>query len=151
MTDQAAVASAVDGVIAECGRLDVVVNNAGQRQRGARLDSWRSGMQRVIEVNLSSVFYVTPAAVSHLIEQRSGAVVNIASISGPLGFPTIGGYAAAKAGVIGLTKTMAAEWAEFGVRVNTVAPGFTETPMNAEFAPTPPTLSSWRLSNPRSL
>ena len=138
VTDQAAVASAVDGVIAECGRLDVVVNNAGQRQRRARLDQLEvREWQRVIEVNLSSVFYVTRAAVSHLIEQRSGAVVNIASISGPLGFPTIGGYAAAKAGVIGLTKTMAAEWAEFGVRVNTVAPGFTETPMNAEFRADP--------------
>lgn len=134
VTDPGALDSAVDSVIAEFGRLDVVVNNAGQRQRRARLDQLEvSEWERVIEVNLSSVFYVTRAAAPHLIKQRSGSVVNIASISGPFGLPRIGGYAAAKAGIIGLTKTMAAEWSEFGVRVNTVAPGFIETPMNAPF------------------
>ena len=59
--------------------------------------------------------------------------MNVASISGPFGIPRIGAYAAAKAGIIGLTRTMAAEWSDFGVRVNTVAPGFIETPMNAWF------------------
>ena len=134
VTDRAAVAGAVERVVAELGRLDIVVNNAGQRQNRARVDQLEvPEWKRMIEVNLSSVFYVTRAAVSHLIEQRSGSVVNIASISGPFGIPQIGGYAAAKAGIIGLTKTMAAEWSDFGLRVNTVAPGFIETPMNAWF------------------
>ena len=134
VTDRAAVAGAVERVVAELGRLDIVVNNAGQRQNRARVDQLEvPEWKRMIEVNLSSVFYVTRAAVSHLIEQRSGSVVNVASISGPFGIPQIGGYAAAKAGIIGLTKTMAAEWSDFGLRVNTVAPGFIETPMNAWF------------------
>ena len=134
VTDPGALATAIDGAVAELGRLDVVINNAGQSQHRARLDQLEaSEWGRMIEVNLSSVFYVTRVAVQHLIEQRSGSVVNIASISGPLAIPRIGAYAAAKAGIIGLTKTMAAEWSEFGVRVNTVAPGFIETPMNAPF------------------
>lgn len=134
VTDQADIHSAVETVMAEFGRLDVVVNNAGQPQNRARLDRLEAReWDRIIGVNLSSVFHVTRAAVRHLIAQRSGSVVNIASISGPYGIPRIGGYAASKAGIIGLTRTMAAEWCEFGVRVNTVAPGFIETPMNAPF------------------
>jgi NAD(P)-dependent dehydrogenase (short-subunit alcohol dehydrogenase family) len=138
VTDPPAVAVAVEGVVSELGRLDVIVNNAGQRQNFRRLDQldldeWRS----IIDANLSSVFYVTRAAVQHLLEQRSGSVVNVSSIAGPLGFPTIGSYSAAKAGVIGLTKTMAAEWSEFGVRVNSVAPGWTSSPMNLELRTDP--------------
>ena len=138
VTDRSAVSSAVAGVVAEFGGLDMVVNNAGQRQERARLDRLDAReWERVIGVNLSSVFYVTRAAVRHLIARRGGSVVNIASISGPFGIPRIGAYAASKAGLIGLTRTMAAEWCEFGVRVNTVAPGFIETPMNAWFRTDP--------------
>ena len=134
VTDRAAVAAAVERIMAEWGRLDVVVNNAGQRQDRARVDELEfREWERMIEVNLSSVFAVTREAAPHFIARRSGSVVNIASISGPFGIPRIAGYAAAKAGIIGLTRTMAAEWCEFGVRVNTVAPGFIETPMNAWF------------------
>lgn len=138
VTDPSAVSSAVEVVLREYGRLDVLVNNAGQRQRRARLDQLEAReWERVVEVNLSAVFYVTRAVISHLIRQRSGSVVNIASIAGPFGIPRIGGYAAAKAGIIGVTRTMAAEWCEFGVRVNTVAPGFIQTPMNAPFRTNP--------------
>ncbi len=115
-----------------------MVNNAGQRQGRVRLDQLEiREWERMVDVNLFSVFIMTRAAAPHLIAQRSGSVVNISSISGPFGIPRIGGYAAAKAGIIGLTKTMAAEWSEFGVRVNTVAPGFIETPMNACFRSDP--------------
>jgi len=138
VTDPEAVTSAIEAILSEYGRLDVLVNNAGQRQRRARLDQLEAReWERVVKVNLSAVFYVTRAAAPHLIEQGAGSVVNIASIAGPFGLPRIGGYAAAKAGVIGVTKTMAAEWCEFGVRVNTVAPGFIQTPMNAPFRRAP--------------
>lgn len=134
VTDIVAVSLAVERIVSEFGRLDVVVNNAGRRQDRARLDRLEiREWEGVIETNLSSVFYVSRAAVPYLLEQRSGSVVNIASISGPFGIPRISGYAASKSGIIGLTRTMAAEWAEFGVRANTVAPGFIETPMNAPF------------------
>ena len=138
VTDPAAIARAVEDVVSALGRLDVVVNNAGQRQNFSRLDQLSIGeWDRVVEANLFSVFYVTHAAVQHLIRQRSGSVVHVSSIAGPLGFPNIGAYSAAKAGVIGLTKTMAAEWSEFGVRVNSVAPGWTESPMNIELRTDP--------------
>ncbi len=138
VTDRAAVAGAVETIMAEWGGLDVVVNNAGQRQDRARIDELEAAeWARMIEVNLTSVFYVTRAAAPYLIAQRYGSVVNVASISGPFGIPRIGAYAAAKAGIIGLTRTMAAEWSDFGVRVNTVAPGFIETPMNAWFREDP--------------
>ena len=138
VTDRAAVGEAVSQVVSELGRLDVVVNNAGQRQHRARVDQLDAQeWERVVEVNLSSVFYVARATSSQLMRQRSGSMVNIASISGPFGIPRIGAYAASKSGIIGLTKTMAAEWSGFGVRVNTVAPGFIETPMNAPFRNNP--------------
>ncbi len=138
VTDPSAIARAVEDVVSALGSLDVVVNNAGTRQNFRRLDELSiEEWDRVVAANLSSVFYVTRAGVQHLIEQRSGSVVNVSSIAGPLGFPTIGSYSAAKAGVIGLTKTMAAEWSEFGVRVNSVAPGWTSSPMNLELRTDP--------------
>lgn len=140
VTDQQAVASAVEDIVSEFGRLDVVVNNAGQRGRLARVEELEvEEWERIIAVNLSSVFYVSRAAGPHMISRRSGAVVNIASIAGPFGFPRLAANAAAKAGMIGLTRTMAAEWSEFGVRVNAVAPGPTATPMNAAFRSDPAT------------
>ena len=138
VTDPSAIARAVDDVVSALGGLDVVVNNAGTRQNFRRLDELSiEEWDKVIAANLSSVFYVTQAAVPHLIEQGSGAVVNVSSIAGPLGFPTIGSYSASKAGVIGVTNTMAAEWCEFGVRVNSVAPGWTSSPMNVELRTDP--------------
>ena len=140
VTDQRDVATAVEDIVSEFGRLDVVVNNAGQRGRLARVEELEvEEWERIIAVNLSSVFYVSRAAGPHMINRRSGAVVNIASIAGPFGFPRLAANAAAKAGMIGLTKTMAAEWSEFGVRVNAVAPGPTATPMNAAFRNDPAT------------
>lgn len=138
VTDPSAVVGAVEDVVSALGRLDVVVNNAGTRQNFQRLDELSiQEWDRVIAANLSSVFYVTRAAVQHLIGQRSGSVVNVSSIAGPLGFPTIGSYSASKSGVIGATRTMAAEWCEFGVRVNSVAPGWTSSPMNVELRTDP--------------
>ena len=138
VTDPSAVVGAVEDVVSALGRLDVVVNNAGTRQNFQRLDELSiQEWDRVIAANLSSVFYVTRAAVQHLIGQRSGSVVNVSSIAGPLGFPTIGSYSASKSGVIGATRTMAAEWCELGVRVNSVAPGWTSSPMNVELRTDP--------------
>ena len=138
VTDPEGVASALDWVRADLGGLDILVNNAGQRQNFSRLhnldvEEW----QKAIEANLSSVFYMSRAAATSMIAQGSGSIVNIASIAGPVAFPRIGAYTAAKAGVIALTKVMAVEWAEFGIRTNAVAPGWTESTMNYELRTDP--------------
>ena len=138
VTDPDEAAAAVDRVLSGLGRLDILVNNAGRRQNFGRLDEidveeWRLG----IEANLSSVYYMSRAAFPPMKAQGSGSIVNIASIAGPVGFARIGAYTAAKAGVVALTKVMAIEWAEFGVRANAVAPGWTESPMNYELRTDP--------------
>ena len=138
VTDPARVTAAVAEASAALGELDVVVNNAGQRQDFGRLDELDEGeWRRVLDANLSSVFYVSKAAVLAMMERGSGSIVNISSIAGPVGFSRIGAYTAAKAGVIALTKVMAMEWAEFGIRANSVAPGWTESPMNVELRTEP--------------
>jgi NAD(P)-dependent dehydrogenase (short-subunit alcohol dehydrogenase family) len=138
VTDPAQVKVAVADASATLGDLDVVVNNAGQRQDFGRLDELDEGeWRRVVDANLSSVFYVAKAAAQSMIERRTGSIVNISSIAGPVGFSRIGAYTAAKAGVIALTKVMAVEWAEFGIRANAVAPGWTESPMNVELRTEP--------------
>ncbi|MGH8875233.1 MAG: SDR family NAD(P)-dependent oxidoreductase [Acidimicrobiia bacterium] len=139
VTDPEQVEATIDGIAAELGGLDVVVNNAGQRQNFRTIDElsieeWR----RVIEANLSSVFFVSQAAARRMLAAGGGgSIVNIASIAGPVAFPRIGAYCAAKAGVIALTKVMATEWAPQGIRVNAVAPGWIESPMNLELRTEP--------------
>ena len=138
VTDPGQIASALDQVRSGLGGLDILVNNAGRRQNFGRLHNLDiAEWQMAIEANLSSVFYMSQAAVGSMISQGSGSIVNIASIAGPVAFPRIGAYSAAKAGVIALTKVMAVEWAEFGIRTNAVAPGWTESSMNYELRTDP--------------
>jgi len=113
------------------GGLDIVVNNAGITRDGLVVrmsdDDWTS----VIDTNLTGVFNVTRAAARHLMKQRSGSIVNVTSVIGLVGNAGQANYAAAKSGVIGLTKSVAKELAPRGVRANAVAPGFIETDMTS--------------------
>jgi len=123
VTRAAEVNAAVGRVVDHWGRLDVLVNNAGITGRSFPLwelddDDW----QRVIDVDLTSVFLCCRAAVRVMLAQGSGRIVNIASIAGKEGNPTLVPYSAAKAGVIGLTKALAKEVATRGILVNAVAP-----------------------------
>ncbi len=123
---RAVVARALD----ELGALDVVVNNAGVTGRAAPL--WELGdddWAQVLAVNLTGVFNVSRAVIGHLRERRSGAIVNVASISGKEGNPRMIPYSTSKAGVIALTKALAKEVIDDGVRVNAVAPGVIRTPL----------------------
>ena len=138
VTDPDQAMSALDRVRSELGGLDVLVNNAGRSQNVSRLDALDLGEWHIsIEANLSSVFYMSRAAVTSMIAQGSGSIVNIASISGTVAFAGIGAYSAAKAGVIALTRVMAVEWADCGIRTNAVAPGWTESYMNYELRTDP--------------
>jgi 3-oxoacyl-[acyl-carrier protein] reductase len=124
------VAETIDGL----GGLDIVVNNAGITRDGLIVRMSDEDWDAVIGTNLTGVFNVTRAATRHLMKQRSGAIINVTSVVGLVGNAGQANYSAAKAGVIGLTKSVARELASRGVRVNAVAPGFIATDMTAELA-----------------
>lgn len=111
------------------GRVDVLVNNAGITKDTLLLRMKLEQWQAVIDLNLTGVFLCTKAVSKTMLKQRSGRIINIASVAGQMGNPGQANYSAAKAGVIGFTKTVAKELANRGITVNAVAPGFIETDM----------------------
>jgi 3-oxoacyl-[acyl-carrier protein] reductase len=132
VSDPGAATGLVEVTIAELGGLDIIVNNAGITRDGLLVRMSDEDWGAVINTNLTGVFNVTRAATRHLMKQRSGAIVNVTSVVGLMGNSGQANYSAAKAGVIGLTKTVARELAPRGVRCNAVAPGFIETDMTAK-------------------
>jgi 3-oxoacyl-[acyl-carrier protein] reductase len=121
-------------VLADFGRVDVLVNNAGITRDRLFVRMTPEDWSQVLAVNLSGAFNVTKAFAPALLKQRSGSIVNIASVVGQNGNAGQANYAASKAGLIGLTKTLAREFAARGVRVNAVAPGFIRTAMTDALA-----------------
>ncbi|WP_169983670.1 glucose 1-dehydrogenase [Microbispora sp. H10836] len=128
VSDSAQVEALVPGVMAEFGRIDVLVNNAGLTRDNLLFRMSEEDWDKVVDVNLKGVFLMSRAVQKHMVEQRSGAIVNLSSRSA-LGNRGQANYSAAKAGIQGLTATMAIELGPFGVRVNAVAPGYVATPM----------------------
>jgi 3-oxoacyl-[acyl-carrier protein] reductase len=114
---------------AEAGRIDILVNNAGISHREPTAATADSAWDRLMEIDLSSVFRLSRALLPKMAERKWGRVVSIGSILGETGAPEMGPYSAAKAGMGGLTKALAAEFAPDGVTVNCVAPGYIRTPM----------------------
>ncbi|HTV91948.1 MAG TPA: beta-ketoacyl-ACP reductase [Verrucomicrobiae bacterium] len=116
-------------VIAKFGKVDILINNAGitkdHTARKMTIEEW----QTVLNVNLSGPFFMIKAVLDHMLEQQYGRIVNISSVVGHTGNFGQANYAAAKAGLLGLTKTLALETARSGITVNAVAPGFTATEM----------------------
>jgi NAD(P)-dependent dehydrogenase (short-subunit alcohol dehydrogenase family) len=121
----------VDAMVADVltwqGRLDVLVNNAGIVAPGALAETSDDEWDRVVGMHLGGTFKCSRAAFPHLRRSPGGAVVNTASITMTVGVPLRSSYSAAKAGIGGLTRVLAAEWAPYGIRVNAVAPGFVPT------------------------
>ncbi len=113
------------------GRLDVLVNNAGITRDTLLLRMKLEDWQAVIDLNLTGVFLCTKAAIKPMLKQKSGRIINIASVAAQMGNPGQANYSAAKAGVIGFTKTVAKELASRGITVNAIAPGFIETDMTS--------------------
>lgn len=130
VADPTAVREAVERVERELGRIDVLVNNAGLDQFGLLTDLSDAQWRRLLDVNLSSVFYTSRAVLPGMIRRKSGCILNISSIWGICGGSCEVAYSAAKAGVIGLTKALAKEVGPCGIRVNCVAPGAVDTDMN---------------------
>ncbi|WP_363473641.1 glucose 1-dehydrogenase [Microbispora sp. NPDC049633] len=128
VSDGAQVEALVPEVMGEFGRIDVLVNNAGLTRDNLLFRMSEDDWDKVVDVNLKGVFLVSRAVQKHMVEQRSGAIVNLSSRSA-LGNRGQANYSAAKAGIQGLTATMAIELGPFGVRVNAVAPGYVATPM----------------------
>ena len=129
VADPLACAEATQAVLAAHGKVDILVNNAGitkdHTARKMTIEEW----QAVLNVNLSGPFFMIKAVLDHMLEQGYGRIVNISSVVGHMGNFGQANYAAAKAGLLGLTKTLALETARAGITVNAIAPGFTATEM----------------------
>lgn len=131
VSDPAAATALVEATLSELGALDIVVNNAGITRDGLLVRMSDDDWAAVIATNLTGVFSVTRAAGKVMMKARGGSIVNISSVVGIAGNAGQANYSAAKAGVIGLTKSVARELAPRSVRCNAVAPGFIETDMTA--------------------
>jgi 3-oxoacyl-[acyl-carrier protein] reductase len=127
--DKDAVEALVPGAEAAMGGLDILVNNAGVTRDGLFMRMKDDDWDTVIAVNLTAAFRLSRAAVKGMMRRRFGRIVNIGSVVGTTGNPGQGNYAASKAGLIGMSKALAAEVASRGITVNTVSPGFIASPM----------------------
>jgi len=127
---------AVSDIIAAKGRLDILVNNAGITKDGLMMMMTEAQFDDVININLKGAFNTIKAATRTMVKQRSGRIINITSVSGVMGNAGQANYSASKAGMIGLTKSMARELASRNITVNAVAPGFIETEMTAVLSDT---------------
>ena len=122
----------LNNTLEKFGRVDILVNNAGITRDTLLLRMKPEDWQAVIDLNLTGVFLCTRAVSKVMLKQRSGRIINIASVAGQMGNPGQANYSAAKAGVIGFTKTVAKELASRGITVNAVAPGFIATDMTSD-------------------
>ncbi len=132
VADSAACARCVEDVVAQHGRLDVLVNNAGVAVDGLLVRVKYEDWDRQLDTNLKGAFALARAAARPMMKQRSGAIINLASVVGEMGNAGQAAYAASKAGLVGLTKALAHELASRNIRVNAVSPGFIETDMTSK-------------------
>lgn len=132
VTDADCVAAMVDQVESEIGPVSILVNNAGVTRDRLLLRIDDEDWDVVMDVNLKAAFNLTRMVARRMVRRRSGSIINVSSVVGLMGNPGQSNYAAAKAGLIGFTKSVAKELASRGIRVNAVAPGYIETQMTAD-------------------
>jgi NAD(P)-dependent dehydrogenase (short-subunit alcohol dehydrogenase family) len=131
VADVGQVTALVKKTVQDLGTIDILVNNAGAAPFRAPVDQTQEeGFEKYFKVTFTGAFYCTKAAAPILLERKNGSVINIASVAGFTASPGLAYYASAKAALISFTRTVAHEWAPFGVRVNAIAPGWIETEMN---------------------
>jgi NAD(P)-dependent dehydrogenase (short-subunit alcohol dehydrogenase family) len=119
----------VGDALEQLGRIDILVNNAGAGLTGSTVDFSDDDWLTVLQTNLSGAFYCCRAVAPHMIERRSGRIINVASILAAVAMPGFAAYCTSKAGLVGLTKALALEWASHGIAVNALCPGFFPTEM----------------------
>jgi NAD(P)-dependent dehydrogenase (short-subunit alcohol dehydrogenase family) len=131
VTDPAAARGMVEAAIAGLGHVDIVVNNAGGTAFMVPFVDLRFvGWEKVMRLNVESVVHVMQAVGPHLLERKTGSVINVASVAGLSATPALTPYGASKAALISLTRSLAMEWAHAGIRVNALCPGWTATELN---------------------
>lgn len=137
VSSAADIARMVQACIRHFGRVDILVNNAGIVRQASLHETSEVDWDRVIDVNLKSVFLGSRAVLPHMLEQGSGKIINVTSIAGLVGFENTGPYCASKGGQIALTREMALEYAPQGINVNCIAPGVIRTAMTADMLASP--------------
>ncbi len=142
VTDHAAVAEALNGATSTIGDIDILINNAGMQHRTPLEDFDPVMFEKLLQTNISSVFNVGQAVAKHMISRGSGKIINIASVQTAMARPGIAPYTATKGAVANLTKGMATDWAQYGLQVNAIAPGYFDTPLNAALV-ADDTFSDW--------
>jgi 3-oxoacyl-[acyl-carrier protein] reductase len=135
VAEAASVEAAADQILKEAGRVDILVNNAGITRDTLLMRMSEADWDAVLDINLKGTFLFTKAFTRAFLKQRSGRIVNIASVIGLIGNAGQCNYAASKAGVIGFTKSVARELASRGITANAIAPGFIETKMTEALGP----------------
>lgn len=138
VTDAASIEAAFDRAVAAFGGVDILINNAGIAIAKPALETDPSEWDAVIATNLRGAFLVAQAFAKRLVARKaSGSIVNLGSVLGERVAPAVASYSASKAGLMHLTRSLAFEWARYGIRVNAIAPGYIETEMNAAFLASP--------------
>ncbi|MBX2836628.1 MAG: SDR family oxidoreductase [Gammaproteobacteria bacterium] len=131
VTDHSQVAAAVADIESTQGPIDILVNNAGMQHRTPLEDFDPEVFNTMLQTNIASVFNVGQAAAKHMIQRGAGKIINIASVQTALARPGIAPYTMTKGAVANLTKGMATDWAQYGLQINAIAPGYFDTPLNA--------------------
>src|SRR3712207_6735989 len=133
MTDADAIRRMVDDALAALGQVDIVVNNAGGSSYMGPFTGLRfSGWEKVMRLNVDSIVHLLQAIAPHMLERRSGSIINVASVAALRGTPALAPYGASKAALLSLTWSLAKEWGHANVRVNALCPGWTATDLNSD-------------------
>jgi len=127
VTEPETVNDFITQVIKKFGRVNVLVNNAGMRFRKPFLETTLDEFKNVLDVNVGSMFLLCQSVLPHMLEHKQGKIINMSSVAGTLGLPELSSYVTSKAAIIGLTKSLALEFSENNIQINSVAPGFCKT------------------------